>query len=143
MSCVDCDLVKSELDFLNLIGNKVAESDNKYMAILFWQYLILNGNSLQDYIDVIENFELKTVLKKYPEFGDYVQLLDKLREYYLYYLMNVIRVDMDDKKTIELDKGEFDTATTNNTSIISKYASTLGEKNSYIIKKKMVIYIGC
>lgn len=126
----------------NNIEESVQNSNDEYIIQLLIQYLKYRNadiNTIISYLISNKMCNLESLIKIYPEFGDYVQLCDKLREYYLYHLMKE-KIDVDNQNTYEINKGEFDTASTNQTTIISKYAGTLNLYDGILYKINGKVY---
>lgn len=135
-------LYNNENIITNTIEESVNNSSNEYIMQLFIQYLkYRNGdiNTIVSYLISNKMCDLESLIKIYPEFCDYVQLCDKLREYYLYHLMKE-KIDVDNENTYEINKGEFDSASTNKTTIISKYAGTMNLDDGILYKINGKVY---
>lgn len=142
------------------IEKKINNLNDEYIIQLFIQYLNHNLNYDEKQIikkiinrqcnvnevkliinDLIKqnNYKIETLVDLYPDFASYVDLVDRTREYYLYHLTKE-NINMDSEDTYELNKGEFDTATTSSTSIISKYGNTLELDNNVLYKYNGILY---
>lgn len=141
----DDDIIETisyELNFLNEEENTIQNSNKEYVMQLFIQYLnYIDGNINKLADDIINNklYEYSSLVKLFPEFADYVNLCDNLKEYYLYHLIEE-KIDVNSNNAFEINKGELDTAATNKTTIISKYADSMNLTNAILFKDDGKVY---
>ena len=136
------DTIKEEMNNINILEKRINNSNKEYIMQLFIQYLnYIDGNINKLADDIINNnlYEYSSLVKLFPEFADYVNLCDNLKEYYLYHLIDE-KIDINSEKAFEINKGELDTAATNKTTIISKYANSMNLTNAIIFKDNDKVY---
>ena len=137
------NIVKEDNSNINNIENLVNSNDKEYIIQLFIQYLKLKNKSVELILPqlIINNeYDFESLLYHYPDFGDYVTLYDQVKEYYLDHLIEE-KIDVDNKNTLEINKGVFDSIATTNTTLVSKYAETMDLCNSLLYRSGNRVYI--
>ena len=132
------DLVK-----INNLENSINSVNDEYYIQLLLQYFKIKGieeSTMLPFLIKNNIYDFNSLISLYPEFLDYISLCDKLSEYYLSYLESNKNVDVNSPNTYEINKGEFDSASTEDMTIVSKYAGTMGLTPSMLHRSGDKVY---
>ena len=123
---------------------ELSKKDNNFLYLLnlflqFSEALNVDIKAVIKYIVDYNIDDLNMLLQSNGDFTKWLKALKKLSDYYTYHLSKIINLKSND--IFEINKGQFDSAVSENNILISKYANTFYLDNSIIRNRDGKLYI--